>query len=62
MIAQKQCSKCGKSFDCCADGSGCWCEQYSVKTDTLAELKENFADCLCPSCLAEYAAGKKDTV
>lgn len=54
MPSQKQCSKCNKTFECCADGSGCWCENYIIKTDTLAELKHEFDDCLCSECLSGY--------
>lgn len=52
----KKCSKCSKEFDCCADARGCWCENYSLTTETLAQLRGDFANCLCPDCLSEYNA------
>jgi Cysteine-rich CWC len=47
---EKQCAKCGQPFDC-GGLLGCWC--WSVKLDraTLASLKAQYADCLCPDCL-----------
>lgn len=52
----KQCAKCGAAFDCCSDGSGCWCEGLRLSTDALQQLKRKYVDCLCPKCLAEYAS------
>lgn len=68
-MAVKQCSKCGTSFGCCneisglpAEGfrydeakAGCWCENYELSLDTLKELKKEFENCLCESCLKTYA-------
>lgn len=54
-MVTKQCSKCGADFGCNATGTGCWCEQYSLSTQTLAELKNDYNNCLCPQCLEQYA-------
>jgi len=52
---QKQCSKCGAAFGCKNEARGCWCESLLVTTDTLVQLKESYANCLCLSCLEAYA-------
>jgi hypothetical protein len=57
-MTDKQCSKCGAEFGCANPVAGCWCEQFSVPAEQLAHLRSNFADCLCPGCLAGYAADK----
>lgn len=59
MPSAKKCSKCGVTFECCAETRGCWCEAYTLSTDILKELKEHFDNCLCPKCLAEYAEKEK---
>jgi hypothetical protein len=59
MPVPKECSKCGKPFECCADKRGCWCEGYSLQPEALQELKENFENCLCKECLAEYGDKKE---
>jgi hypothetical protein len=52
---QKHCSKCGAAFGCKNDARGCWCESLQVTTETLVQLKETYANCLCLSCLEVYA-------
>lgn len=58
----KQCAKCNKPFDCCSDGSGCWCEQYTVPQHNLDKLRAEYTDCLCPQCLAEYQLDQEITL
>lgn len=50
----KKCSKCAREFDCKADATGCWCEKYTLAPEALSQLRECFADCLCPECLVTY--------
>lgn len=51
---EKICQRCRARFECCS--GGCWCERVRLSAATLAWLERNFTDCLCPSCLAEFAA------
>jgi len=51
---EKRCSKCGLSFDC-GGLFGCWCRDVKLDAATLAELRGQFADCLCPACLTALA-------
>lgn len=53
-MTKKYCSKCNKDFECKADERGCWCESFTLSGDALAQLKNDFADCLCPACLSAY--------
>lgn len=55
MPSTKQCAKCNASFECTSDATGCWCQQYTLSQEALQHLKGNYADCLCPQCLATYA-------
>lgn len=59
-MATKQCSKCNVMFGCAAPVRGCWCEQYSVSDENLAEMRGAYKDCLCPQCLADYAENTPD--
>ena len=45
------CESCGKEFSCGANVGKCWCFAVDVKAETLAELRKNFAKCLCENCL-----------
>lgn len=49
------CEGCGTAFACGADTGACWCT--AVRTDPLEveRLSEQFARCLCPSCLEARA-------
>jgi hypothetical protein len=60
-MAEKQCSKCGKSFGCTSPTPGCWCEQYVLTGEALQQLRSEYADCLCPACLAQYGDAKPAT-
>jgi hypothetical protein len=51
---QKTCSKCGTVFGCKNEAPGCWCESVYVDATTLALLKKQFSNCLCPACLQSY--------
>ena len=54
-MAEKNCSRCKVQFDCCNETRGCWCENYSLKEETLKQLKKDFDNCLCESCLKEFS-------
>jgi hypothetical protein len=51
---EKQCSKCQQPFGCKNEAPGCWCESLHVPIEALKELKQQFDNCLCPSCLKQY--------
>lgn len=51
----KSCSKCAASFTCGFGADGCWCDDLTVSTSTLKALRAEFANCLCQSCLIQYA-------
>ena len=45
------CESCGKDFNCGANVGKCWCFNVELKAETLAELREDFKNCLCEDCL-----------
>jgi hypothetical protein len=53
--ATKACPRCGGRFGCQQGQPGCWCEAVELTRATLAELRTAADDCLCPSCLQEFA-------
>ncbi|TAJ07831.1 MAG: hypothetical protein EPO61_11935 [Nitrospirae bacterium] len=53
---QKQCGACRQTFTCQQAG-GCWCGTIKLDAAQLAWIKQTFANCLCPTCLAAVAAG-----
>ncbi|MCD9189528.1 MAG: cysteine-rich CWC family protein [Pyrinomonadaceae bacterium] len=59
--ASKVCEVCGKEFSCNAENGNCWCFDLQLKAETLQKLKENYQDCLCPTCLKpEETADRHD--
>ncbi|MBA2495036.1 MAG: cysteine-rich CWC family protein [Acidobacteria bacterium] len=50
------CESCGKEFSCGAKIGKCWCFEVDLKTETSAQLRENFKNCLCQNCLENLAA------
>ncbi len=51
------CAACGAEFSCgAASESGCWCSELRLGEAALAELRAKYDGCLCPDCLARYAA------
>jgi hypothetical protein len=52
---QKKCEGCGATFDCGAPQRGCWCEGTKLDGEAGGKLRAQYADCLCPSCLAAAA-------
>jgi len=53
---QKVCEKCGAKFDCHAPWGPCWCDDIKLKRETLASLRAQYSDCLCPTCLKAAVA------
>ena len=47
------CESCGKEFSCGANVGECWCFAVELEAETLAQLRENFKNCLCKNCLKE---------
>ncbi len=45
------CESCGEEFSCGANIGKCWCFAVELKPETLADLSEDFNDCLCGNCL-----------
>jgi hypothetical protein len=53
---RKLCPSCAAEFGCADGAPGCWCEAVALARETLAELRVLADDCLCPACLAGFAA------
>lgn len=49
------CESCGREFSCGANVGECWCFEFELKAETLAEWRENFKDCLCEDCLRKFS-------
>jgi hypothetical protein len=49
---QKTCPVCGARFGCMAAQQACWCAEVKLSSESTADLKKRFSDCLCPRCLA----------
>jgi hypothetical protein len=56
---QKICQACGTQFPCASPSGPCWCEDVKVSTQTLAELRVQYDECLCPKCLTAAACAAK---
>ncbi len=50
-----KCSKCGAVFTCKSLEVKCWCNNYQLTTEQIADLKKNYDNCLCEKCLSEIA-------
>ena len=57
---EKSCAKCGQPFGC-GGLLGCWCRDVKLDEKTLADLRQQYADCLCPDCLKALATPVTDT-
>lgn len=53
------CESCGEKFSCGARIGKCWCFTVEVKAETLAELREDFKNCLCENCLNKLKLERK---
>jgi hypothetical protein len=58
----KVCESCGEAFGCGAKLDGCWCTAFELPDEAADQIKTKFNDCLCPACLAKYAASGPDTI
>jgi hypothetical protein len=50
-----QCEICGSTFACGIGEGECWCSNVVIGDTTLAKLREQAKDCVCPSCLSKVA-------
>ena len=55
LSKEKRCPKCGVAFEC-GGLFGCWCRDVKLDAAQLAQLRQQFVDCLCPTCLKGIAA------
>jgi hypothetical protein len=53
----KKCPKCGVLFSC--EGDDCWCHDYQILNKNIQLIRSTWNDCLCPSCLKEFAENKQ---
>ncbi len=49
------CEACGEVFTCGAGLTGCWCSEIKLSHETLTELRSRYRNCLCRSCLEQFA-------
>ena len=54
----KTCPLCQEQFECAQGQPGCWCESVVLERQTLADIRAVAYGCVCPSCLAGFAAGE----
>ena len=50
----KKCPSCGRFFGCQGEDD-CWCENYQIHKTGYLRISENFTECICQDCLAEFA-------
>jgi hypothetical protein len=56
------CPRCGASFTCGAAGPGpCACAGIALGAALTAQLRQQYAGCLCPDCLRALAAAEAGT-
>ena len=60
-LVTKTCESCGKDFSCGANAGKCWCFDVELKAQTVAELREDFKNCLCEDCLLNHKLAPIDT-
>jgi hypothetical protein len=58
----KVCEACGTGFDCFTPRGPCWCEDVKLSSETLAELRAQYRECLCPACLKDAAAKEQSSL
>lgn len=51
----KTCESCGVRFSCGISSEKCWCFEIALSAESLAELRDNFKNCLCKDCLLNAA-------
>jgi len=50
----KVCECCGQEFGCGAKLDGCWCTELTLTESAAAEIRTQFQDCVCRSCLEKF--------
>ncbi len=53
------CESCGKEFSCGVNVGKCWCFEVEVDKKTLAQLREDYKNCLCNDCLRKLQSEEK---
>jgi hypothetical protein len=48
---KKVCESCNKEFLCGANAGNCWCFTETIDAESLANIANEFSNCLCPDCL-----------
>ena len=52
MSEVKACSRCHKTFECCADNiQSCHCQQIALTEHQRKEIAKQYSSCLCHACL-----------
>jgi hypothetical protein len=54
---KKKCPKCHTEFECM--GEDCWCHNYQILNKDINYIRKTWDDCLCPTCLKDFAENKK---
>lgn len=55
------CESCGEDFSCGANADKCWCFEVDLKSETLADLREDFESCLCRNCLTKKVESRSES-
>lgn len=54
----RQCEACGQPFVCGASLQGCWCFGVKLSAEARQQMRGQYKDCLCSTCLQRFAEGK----
>ena len=46
-----KCEACGNDFVCGVSLKGCWCSEVKLDDEARAEMRSQYKDCLCRTCL-----------
>ncbi|MGH7860824.1 MAG: cysteine-rich CWC family protein, partial [Candidatus Dormibacteraceae bacterium] len=57
----KSCKVCDGAFPCAQGKPGCWCEAVVVRKETRARISALTDDCVCPTCLSDFAGPERVT-
>ncbi|AXR67294.1 cysteine-rich CWC family protein [Leptospira mayottensis] len=58
-IVQKPCQRCGKIFGCGAAINSCECFSVNLSPEILKQLRTNYGDCICVSCLKDLSESEE---
>ena len=56
-----RCERCGVAFECDPRGA-CWCANVPVPPEALVQIRQKYADCLCPACLKAVGSALADGI